>query len=163
MRRGRRAGVAILVWICGIALVAAARICLVCGRASRPPSGISGTSLTGLLRWSYQPCQTFVNSFGFAVVVAGAGVFLGGLLASRFLASLFSFLALAAAGLWLALNASHYSHVDLPASDLRVGAWLTIGGIHEGPHDSRFSSVFSLFARPRTAQLARGGCAIPNA
>lgn len=138
MRRGRRAGVAVLVGICGIAIVAGARIGWVVARGARPASGISGTSLSSLLHWSYQPCHSFVNSFGFAVVVAGAGVFLGGLLASRFLASLFSFLALAGAGLWLALNASHYSPVNLTAADLRVGAWLTIGGAVVGLLSSAF-------------------------
>jgi hypothetical protein len=128
MRRGRRAGVAVLLGICGIAIVASARISWVSARGARPASGISGTSLSGLFTWSYQPCQSFVSSFGFAVIVAGTGVFLGGLLASRLVASLFSFLALAAAGLWIGLNVTHYSPVDLPASDLRAGAWLAVGG-----------------------------------
>lgn len=69
-----------------------------------------------------------MQSFSFAVIVAGVLVFVGGLLASRLIAGLFSFLALAAAGLWIGLNASYYSQVNLPAADLREGAWLTISG-----------------------------------
>jgi len=128
MRRGRRAGIAILVGLCGIAIVAGARLSWISHRGARPASGITGTSVTGLLTWSYRPCHTFVQSFSFAVIVAGVLVFLGGLLASRLIAGVFSFLALAAAGLWIGLIASHYSGVDLPASDLRIGAWLTVGG-----------------------------------
>ena|SRR5258708_10520262 len=128
MRRGRRAGIAVLVGLCGIAIVAGSRISWLSARGARPASGIAGTSLTGLLHWSYQPCHSFVSSFAFAVDVAGVLVFVGGLLASRLVAGVFSFLALVAAGLWIALNASHYSPVNLPAADLRSGAWLTIGG-----------------------------------
>lgn len=128
MRRRRRAGVAVIVGICGIAIVAGAKLAWVGARGARPASGITGTALSGLLRWDYEPCKTFVNSFAFAVIVAGVLVFLGGLLASRFVAALFAFLALAAAGLWIGLNATHYSHADLLATDLRAGAWLTAGG-----------------------------------
>ncbi len=117
-----------MVGLCGIAIVAGARVGWVSARGARPASGITGTCLSGLLTWSYQPCKTFVNSFTFAVIVAGVLVFVGGLLASRLIAGLFAFLALVAAGLWIGLNASHYSQFDLPASDLRAGAWLTIGG-----------------------------------
>ena len=126
--RQRRAGMAILVGLCGIAIVAGARLSWVASRGIRPASGIKETSVTGLITWSYKPCHTFFQSFSFAVIVAGVLVFLGGLLASRFIAGLFSFLALAAAGLWIGLNATHYSHVDLRAADLQVGAWLVIGG-----------------------------------
>jgi len=66
--------------------------------------------------------------FSFAILVAGALVVLAGLLASRFLAALFSFIALAGAGLWIGLNATHFGPVDLTFSDLRIGAWLTIAG-----------------------------------
>jgi len=86
------------------------------------------TSLTGLQHWSYQATGTYFASFSFAILVAGALVALSGLLASRFLGALFSFIALAAAGLWIGLNASHFSPVSLTSSDLRIGAWLTIAG-----------------------------------
>jgi len=62
------------------------------------------------------------------VVVAGALVFVGGVFASRLLAGLFSLIALAAAGAWIGLNAAHYSPTSLTYTDLRLGAWLAIGG-----------------------------------
>ena len=43
-----------------------------------------------------------------------------------------SFVALAGAGLWIGLNASHFSPIGLTSSDLRIGAWLTIGGALAG-------------------------------
>jgi hypothetical protein len=128
MRSERRRAVGILIVICGIAIVAGARLRWLDARGQRPASGITGTSITGLLHWSYQPCQTFYTSFSFTVIVAGALVVIGGLVASKLLAGLFSFVALVASGLWIALNAWHYSTVSLSTSDLRIGAWLTLGG-----------------------------------
>jgi len=55
-------------------------------------------------------------------------VLLGGLAASRAVTGFFSLVALAAAGLWIGLNASHYAPTDLPFSDLRAGAWLAVAG-----------------------------------
>lgn len=138
MRRRRRAGVAVLVGLCGIAIVAGARLSWVSARGTRPASGITHTSITGLFHWSYQYCASFVGSFAFPVIMAGVLVFIGGLVASRLLAGLFSFIALAVAGLWIGLNASHYSPVNLPSSDLRTGAWLTVGGSLIGLLSSSF-------------------------
>src|SRR5215467_6537739 len=104
--RSRRAGVAVVVGLCGIAIVAGARVGWVVSHGIRPASGISGTSITGLLTWSYHATKSFVSSFAFVVIVAGVLVFIGGLLASRVLAGVFAFVALAAAGLWIGLNAS---------------------------------------------------------
>lgn len=128
----------VLVGLCGVAIVAGARLSWISARGTRPASGINETSVTGLLHWSYQPCHTFVESFSFAVIVAGVGVVIGGLVASRLLAALFSFLAIAAAGLWIGLNATHYSPTTLSYADLRVGAWLTIGGAVIGLIGSSF-------------------------
>jgi len=69
-----------------------------------------------------------LSSFALAAVACGALVAIGALAASRLLASLFSVLALTAPRLWIGLNASHYHAVDLLYSDLRIGAWLVIGG-----------------------------------
>jgi hypothetical protein len=138
----RRAGVAVTVGLCGIAIVAGAKVGWVGARGTRPASGITGTSITGLLTWSYHATASFVSSFALVVIVAGVLVFLGGLLASRLLAALFAFVALAAAGLWIGLNASHYNAVNLPASDLRAGAWLTVAG-------GLIALISSAFLRPR--------------
>jgi hypothetical protein len=72
------------------------------------------------------------------VIVAGGLVFIGGLLASQEFASLFSFIALAAAGLWIWLNATRYNPIDLRYSDLRLGAWLVVAGSFVGLMSSFF-------------------------
>ena len=128
MRTQRRAGTSILVLLCGLAIVAGALLGWVDARGPRPASGIAHTSISGLFHWSYQVSAPFVRSFALAVVVCGALVAIGALAASRLLSGLFSVLALAGAGLWIGLNASHYHAVDLSYSDLRTGAWLVIGG-----------------------------------
>jgi hypothetical protein len=128
MRTERRAAVAGLIALCGIAIAAAAILTWVSARGNRPSSGIRHTAIAGVLHWHYQQTSSFTNSVAMAVLVAGALVFVGGVFASRLLAGLFSLIALAAAGSWIGLNTSHYSPTSLPYSDLRLGAWLAIGG-----------------------------------
>jgi len=128
MRKRRRAGVALLVALCGIAIAVGAFLNWVIARGARPASGINHTAITGLFHWNYQHVSSFLSSFGMVLAVAGALVLIGGLAASRFLAALFAVVALAGAGLWIGLDASHFHSSDLPYSDLRLGAWLAIGG-----------------------------------
>jgi hypothetical protein len=128
VRRTRRVAVSILVALCGIAIAAGSRLSWVSAHGSRPAAGINDTAVTGLLHWHYEPCNTYFNSFGFVVIVCGALVFIGGVIASRGLAGLFSFITLVAAGLWIALNHSHYKSVSLSYSDFRVGAVLVVAG-----------------------------------
>jgi hypothetical protein len=113
--------VSVLVVLCGAAIIAGTRLGWVTASGRRPASGVTDTSVAGLLHWSYRPCSTY-----FALVV------LASLLASRFGAVLFSLVALAGAGLWIGLNASHFNPISLTSSDLRIGAWLTIGGALAG-------------------------------
>jgi hypothetical protein len=127
IRRGRTA-VAVIIILSGLAIIAGARLSWISKRGHRPASGITGTSVTGLLHWSYQPCVTYYSSFSFVVLVCGVLVVLGGLFASRLLAGLFALIALIAGALWLGLNASHFSSVSLTYQDLHIGAWLTAGG-----------------------------------
>jgi hypothetical protein len=127
IRRGRTA-IAVIIILSGFAIIAGARLSWIGKRGHRPASGITDTAVTGLLHWSYQACKTYYNSFSFVVLVCGVLVILGGLFASRLLAGVFALIALIAAGLWLGLNASHYSSVNLIYQDLRIGAWLTVGG-----------------------------------
>jgi len=128
MRAQRRTGASALVLLCGLAIIAGAFLTWVGARGPRPASGIAHTSITGLFQWSYQVSAPFLRSFALAVVVCGVLAAVGALAASRLLASLFLVLGLTAAGLWIGLNASHYHAVDLPYSDLRIGAWLVISG-----------------------------------
>ena len=128
MRTERRTGVAALVVLCGIAIAVGAIQTWVSARGHRPGSGIRHTALSGVLHWHYQSTSSFTDSLAMAVIVAGALVFVAGVFASRLLAGLFSLIALAAAGAWIGLNAAHYSPTSLTYSDLRLGAWLVIGG-----------------------------------
>lgn len=128
MRTRRRAAVAALVVLCGIAIAAGSVLTWVSARGRRPSSGIRHTAIAGVLHWTYQDSATFTRSWAMVVLVAGALVLVGGVFASRLLAGLFSLVALAASGVWIGLNATHYSPTDLPYSDLRIGAWLAIGG-----------------------------------
>lgn len=128
MRTRRRAAASVIVLLCGLAILAGAFLTWVDARGARPASGITHTSVTGLFHWNYQNSVPFVRSFALAVAVCAVVVAIGALAASRALAGVFSVLALAAAGLWIGLNASHYHAADLPYSDLRAGAWLVIGG-----------------------------------
>ncbi|HEY3008744.1 MAG TPA: hypothetical protein VGJ63_11875 [Micromonosporaceae bacterium] len=125
--RTRRPLAMALVALSGIAIGAGGLLPWVVARGSRPRSGIMHTSIAGLFRWEYENA-TFIRSFGAVMVLCGVLVLIGGLVASRVLAVLFSLVALATAGLWIGLNASHFNPTDMPYSDLRIGAWLSIGG-----------------------------------
>ena len=128
MRTRRRAAVAVLVALCGIAIAGGSVLAWIRARGSRPGSGVRHTAISGLLHWSYQPTGLFTHSFAMVILVAGALVFVGGVFASRLLAGLFSLVALVASVTWIGLNATFYSPVNLPYSDLRLGAWLAMGG-----------------------------------
>jgi len=144
MRTPRRAAIALLIALCGIAISAGSRQTWVSARGPRPGSGIQHTAVAGVLHWRYQATGTFSSSFGMVVIIAGALVFIGGLLASQEFASLFSFIALAAAGLWIGLDATHYGTADLRYTDLRLGAWLVVAG-------SLVGLMSSFFVRHRPA------------
>jgi len=142
MRTRRRGAVALLVALCGIAIATGAFPTWVSARGHRPSSGIRQTAISGILHWHYSHTASFTLSFALIVVACGALVFVGGVFASRLVASLFSLIALAAAGVWIGLNATHYSPTSMPYSDLRLGAWLVLGGGLVG-------LVSSLFMRRR--------------
>lgn len=125
--RRRSAGAAVIAALSGVAIAVGAVLPWVRARGRRPASGITHTSVMELFHWSYR-ASPFLRSFGMVAAAAGIVVIIGALIGSRVLTALFSLLALAAAGLWIALNATHYNPVDLPYSDLRVGAWLTVAG-----------------------------------
>ena len=128
MRTRRRAAVAAIIALCGMAIAVGSVQTWIGARGRRPSSGITHTAVAGVLHWNYHYSSSFTRSFAMVVVLAGGLVFVGGVLASQQVASLFSFIALAASGVWIGLNASHYSPTDLPYSDLRIGAWLAVGG-----------------------------------
>ena len=127
MRTQRRVAVGILIALCGIAIGVGSELSWIRARGTRPAAGITHVALTSVLHWSLQSTGSYLKSFAFAVVIAGALVFLGGLFASRVVAGLFAAIALAAAIIWLSLEAGKYSSVNLPFSDLRIGGLLTAG------------------------------------
>ena len=127
--RNRRSGVvSLLVALCGIAIAVGAFPTWVSARGRRPSSGIRHTAISGLFHWRYTYTGPFTLSFALIVVACGALVFVGGVFASRLVAGLFTLIALGAAGVWIGLNSSHYSPTNMPYSDLRLGAWLVLGG-----------------------------------
>jgi hypothetical protein len=144
MRTPRRAAVAALIALCGIAISVGSIQPWMTARGPRPDSGIQHTAVAGVLHWRYQSTSTFSSSFGMVVIIAGALVFIGGLLASQEFATLFSSIALLAAGLWIGLNATQYGLADLRYTDLQVGAWLVVAG-------SVVSLMSSFFVRRREA------------
>jgi hypothetical protein len=127
MRSQRRVAVGILIALCGIAIGAGTELSWIRARGSRPAAGIRHAAITSVQHWSLQPTGSYLKSFAFVIVIAAALVFLGGVFGSRTLAGIFSAIALAAAIIWLALEAGKYSKVNLPFSDLRIGALLTAG------------------------------------
>jgi hypothetical protein len=114
--------------LCGIVIGAGAFPAWVSARGRRPSSGIRHTAISGLLHWHYAYTGSLTLSIALIVIACGALVFVGGVFASRLVAGLFSLIALATAGVWIGLNAAHYNPTDMPYSDLRLGAWLVIGG-----------------------------------
>jgi hypothetical protein len=123
----RRSPVAVLAVLSGVAIAVGSLLDWIAGRDARPTEGLRHTAITGLFHWRYDQSASFLHSFAVVMLACGVLVLLGGLFASRLLTGLFSALAIAAGGLWIGLNASHYK-VGLPYSDLRVGAWLCLVG-----------------------------------
>lgn len=124
----RRPLASVIAGLCGIAIGVGAMLPWIAARGQRPGSGISHTSLTGLLHLSYQDTRSFVSSLAIAVAACGLLILIGAVTGSRLVTGFFALVALAAAGLWIELNANHYSSADLPYSDLRLGAWLALAG-----------------------------------
>ena len=123
----RRPLVAALVTLCGLAITAGAALPWIKARDTRPASGITHTSFVGLRHLAYTHSAT---STSFAVVVAAAGIILAiaALFASRLFAGAFALVGLATGAVWIWLNMRHYKPTHLAYTDLRAGAWLTIGG-----------------------------------
>jgi hypothetical protein len=107
-----------------------------------------------MLVYSFADATSFWRSAAFAVLILGAAMVIGALTGARTLAVLAGLLALAAAGMWTGLVVHHFntpglpnshylSPANLPWSDLREGAWLTISGAALG-----LVSAFWLRRRP---------------
>jgi hypothetical protein len=131
--------VATLTAVGGAAAAVGALLTWVSARGARPGMGMSHTSLSRMLVWSFANGSSFWKSAGFAVLVLGVLMVIGALTGLRTLVVLTALLALVAAGMWIGLITHHYNTPNLPNvhyanpanlawSDLRAGAWLTICG-----------------------------------
>jgi hypothetical protein len=134
-----RAQVAAFTALCGAAIVIGSLLTWVSAHGARHAMGMGHTSLRQMLVYSFADVTTFWKSVAFAVLILGVLMVIGALAGLRTLAVLAGLLALAAAGMWIGLVVHHFntpglpnSHylnpANLPWSDLREGAWLTITG-----------------------------------
>lgn len=134
-----RGPVAAVAALCGAATAVGGLLTWVTARGPRPGLGMNHTSLARMLVWNYANGGSFWKSAGFAVLVLGVLIVIGALAGLRTLVVIAALLALGAAGMWIGLVVSHYNSpalpnlhyanpADLPWSDLRAGAWLTILG-----------------------------------
>jgi hypothetical protein len=98
------------------------------------------TSFSNMLVYSFANGNPFWKSVGFVVLVLGVLMAIAALTGLRTLTVLAALLVLAAAGMWIGLTVHHYNTpnlpnghylnpANLPWSDLREGAWLTIAGV----------------------------------
>lgn len=153
---------AVFTALCGVATAVGGLLTWVSSRGARPKMGIGHTSFSGMLVWSFANGSPFWKSAGFVVLVLGALMVIGALAGLRTLTVLAAVLALAAAGMWLGVVTHHYNTpnlpnahylnpANLPWSDLRDGAWLTICGGVLG-----LLSAFLLRKRVREAGVGAG-------
>ena len=138
-----RLGAAALTSLGGVAVMAGALLTWLSARGPRPATGMMHTSLSRMLVYSYTATSSFWTSAAFAVIVLGFLVAIAGLAGLRTLAVIAALLTLAASGMWIGVVVHHYNTpslsnvhyanpVNLPWSDLRTGAWLTISAAAVG-------------------------------
>ncbi len=134
-----RLRVAAFTALCGVATAVGGLLTWVSERGARPRLGMDHMSFPKMLVYSLQNGVPFWKSAGFVMLVLGVLMVLGALAGLRTLTVLAAVLALAAAGMWIGLVVHHYNTpnlpnahylnpANLPWSDLREGAWLTIAG-----------------------------------
>jgi hypothetical protein len=121
----------------GVVVMAGAMLTWLSARGPRPATGMTHTSLSRMLVYTYTATSSFWTSAAFAVLVLGFLVVIGGLAGLRTLTVIAALLTLAASGMWIGVVVHHYNTpslpnvhyanpLNLPWSDLRAGAWLTI-------------------------------------
>ena len=153
-RTRARPQVAAFTALCGAAIAIGSLLTWMSAHGARPAMGMSHTSLWRMLTYAFADVTSFWESVAFAVLILGVAMVIGALAGVRTLAVLAGLLALAAAGMWIGLVVHHFNTPDLPNShylnpanlpwsDLREGAWLTITGAALG-----LVSAFWLRRRP---------------
>ncbi len=134
-----RLPVAMFTALCGVATAVGSLLTWLSARGARPRMGMDHTSFSGMLVYSFANGSPFWKSVGLVVLVLGVLMAIGALVGLRTLTVLAAVLALGAAGMWIGLIVHHYNTpnlpnahylnpANLPWSDLREGAWLTIAG-----------------------------------
>jgi hypothetical protein len=134
---------AVITSLGGLAVMAGALLTWLNASGPRPATGMTHTSLSRMLVYAYTATSSFWNSAAVAVLVLGLLVVIGGLAGLRTLTVIAALLTLAASGMWIGVVVHHYNTpslpnvhyanpVNLPWSDLRAGAWLTIGAAAVG-------------------------------
>jgi hypothetical protein len=134
-----RLPVATFTALCGVATAVGSLLTWISARGARPRMGMDHTSFSQILVYSFANGNPFWKSVGFVVLVLGVLMVIGALTGLRTLTVLAALGALAAAGMWIGLIVHHYNTpnlpnahylnpANLPWSDLREGAWLTIAG-----------------------------------
>lgn len=136
-RTGTRLTAATITSLGGVLVMAGALLTWLSARGPRPATGMTHTSLSRMLDFTYTATGSFWTSAAFAVVVLGFLVVIGGLAGLRTLTVIAALLTLAASGMWIGVVVHHFNTptlpnvhyanpLNLPWSDLRAGAWLTI-------------------------------------
>jgi hypothetical protein len=136
-RTRTRLAVATITSLGGVMVMAGALQTWLSARGPRPATGMTHTSLSRMLVYSYTATSSFWSSAAVAVLVLGFLVVIGGLAGLRTLTVIAALLTLAASGMWIGVVVHHYNTpslpnvhyanpLNLPWSDLRAGAWLTI-------------------------------------
>jgi hypothetical protein len=142
-RTRTRLAVATVTSMAGVAVMAGVLPTWLGARGPRPATGMMHTSLSRMLVYTYATTNSFWTSAAFAVLVLGLLVVIGGLAGLRTLIVMATLLALAASGMWIGVVVHHYNTpnlpdvhyanpANLPWSDLRAGAWLTISAAAVG-------------------------------
>lgn len=126
----------------GLVVVLGSVLPWVRARGARPDMDLTSTAASSLGDFTYAATDAFPSSAAMVVLVAGLLTAVVAMMRSWLLTVVTSVVALAVAGLWLGLAAAAHDGVDLPWSDLRLGAFLGIGG-------AILALVMGLSLRPR--------------
>lgn len=128
--------------IAGIIAVLGSVLPWVRARDSRPDLDLTDTAASSLGDFTYVSAESFPGSAAMVVLVAGLVVALGAMFGSWLVTVAGAVVGMAVGGLWLGLISSAYDAVSLPWSDLRLGAFLGLGGVI-------LALVLGLTMRPR--------------
>jgi len=134
-----RGATAVWASVCGGATATGGLLTWVSAKGARPTMGMDHSSFSKMLVYTLTTGTPYLKSVGFVVLVLGMSMVIGGLSGLRILTALSAVVALAVSAMWIGLAVHHFNTPQLPDSyalnpahlpwsELRAGAWLTIGG-----------------------------------